>query len=160
MQINKLEKPAENGINEISFLISTNKGEPLKPLTSIASGGELSRIMLALKTILSEFLDIPVLIFDEIDSGTGGETSFAIGKKLKEISQNHQVFVITHLPQVAAFSNNHYKIFKESKQDRIVSKIQKLDGNERIEEIARMLSGEKITEKTLEAAKELLNQGI
>jgi DNA repair protein RecN (Recombination protein N) len=152
----KLEGLTEHGKDEISFMISTNKGEPLKPLSKIASGGELSRIMLALKTVLSEHLNVPILIFDEIDSGTGGETSFAIGKKIREISLKHQVLVITHLAQVAAFADNHYKIFKENKNGRILSNIKKLTLKERTEEIARMLSGEKITEKSLENARELL----
>ena len=158
ISIEKTENFTENGIDHISFLISTNKGEPLKPLQKIASGGELSRIMLALKSILSEFLETPILIFDEIDSGTGGETSYAIGKKIKEISKKHQTIVITHLAQVAAFASNHYKIYKENRKDRVFSNIKKLNQNERLFEIARMLSGEKITDKALENAKEIVSQ--
>jgi DNA repair protein RecN (Recombination protein N) len=156
---NKLENFSENGIDEIEYLITTNVGEPLKPLNKIVSGGELSRIMLALKTVLSDYLQIPVLIFDEVDSGTGGEVAFAIGKKLKEVSKNHQVFAITHLPQVAAFSDSHYKIEKNIENNKAVSKIKKLETDEKILEIARMISGDNITNKSMENAKELIEAG-
>ncbi len=157
VKLEQTKSYTENGIDTVSFLFSTNKGEPRKPLAKIASGGELSRIMLALKTILSEYLHVPILIFDEIDAGTGGETSYAIGKKIKKIADNHQVIVITHLAQVAAFAENHYKIFKEDLNGRVVSNIKKLNENERIIETARMLSGDTVTEKSKENAKELLN---
>ncbi len=157
--LTKIEDFMENGIDEIEFLISTNIGEPLKPLEKVVSGGELSRIMLALKTVLSDYLKIPVLIFDEVDSGTGGEVAFAIGKKLKEISKKHQVFVITHIPQVAAFSEHHYKIEKIYKENKAISKIKKLNLDEKINEIARMISADNITENAIENAKELIESG-
>lgn len=156
----KLEDFSENGIDDVEYLISTNVGEPLKPLNKIVSGGELSRIMLAIKTVLSDYLKIPVLIFDEVDSGTGGEVAFAIGRKLKEIAKKHQVFAITHLPQVAAFSDSHYKIEKIIKENKAISKIKKLTPDEKITEIARMISGDTVTEKAIANAKELLQLGM
>ncbi len=157
VDIKKLDNIIETGKTGLEFLISTNEGEEPKPITLVASGGERSRIMLALKSFLSEFLKIPVLVFDEIDSGTGGKTAFVIGKLLKKISKNHQVFAITHFPQVAAFADNHYKVFKIIENGKTFTKIKKLNDKERIEEISRMISGN-ISEKSKISAKELLNE--
>ncbi len=156
----ELQNFTEFGKDEVEFLIATNKGEPLKPINKVVSGGELSRIMLAFKTILSDYLDIPILIFDEVDSGTGGETAYAIGKKLKEIAKKHQVFVITHLPQVAAFADTHFKIEKSIIDGRVSSNIRKLSYNEQVKELARMISGDTITNKSIENAEEMLKSTV
>ena len=138
-------------------MIAPNSGEELKPLTKIASGGELSRIILALKVILSKADKVGTLIFDEVDTGVSGKAAQKIGEKLKKISENKQVFVITHLAQVAAFADTHFKIQKSEKNDKTYSEVTVLDENGRIEELARFLSGATITESSLSAAKELLS---
>ena len=152
-----LNEFTDTGKDRIKFLISTNEGEEPKPLVEIASGGEKSRIMLALKSFLSEYLQIPILVFDEIDAGTGGKTAFSIGKLLKKLSRNHQVFAITHFPQVAAFADNHYKVYKISEKGKTFTKIKKLNEKERIEELSRMISGN-VTEKSKLSAEELINE--
>lgn len=147
----------KDGIDEVDFMISFNKGEPLKPLSKIASGGELSRFMLALKTILGNKLPMQIKIFDEIDSGVSGSIAYSIGKKILTISTNSQVLCITHLPQVASLANNHFKISKEIKDSKTYTIIEKLSYKERINEIANMLSNGNITENSLKYAEELLN---
>lgn len=147
----------KDGIDEVDFMISFNKGEPLKPLSKIASGGELSRFMLALKTILGNKLPMQIKIFDEIDSGVSGSIAYSIGKKILTISTNSQVLCITHLPQVASLANNHFKISKEIKDNKTYTIIEKLSYKERINEIANMLSNGNITENSLKYAEELLN---
>jgi len=149
----------EFGIENIEFLISPNPGEPLKPLVKIASGGEMSRIMLAIKTVLAEFDSVPVLIFDEIDSGIGGDIASLIGKKLKALAHKHQVICITHLQQIASFADQHFQVRKLVVKERSTTQVVKLSNNERVAEIARMISGEKITDITLENAKEFLKIG-
>jgi DNA repair protein RecN (Recombination protein N) len=144
------------GIDQVLFLISPNPGEELKPLNKIASGGELSRMFLALKRIITNKEGTSTLVFDEVDSGIGGVTAFVIGKKLKEISCFHQVLCITHLPQIACCGDLHYKVEKISKADKTTTFVKELEYNERLEEIARMLGGVKITEKAMEHAKEML----
>lgn len=146
-----------DGIDKIEFYMSTNPGEPLKPLAKIASGGELSRIMLALKTIFSQHQGVTSIIFDEVDTGVSGRVAQAIGEKIYRISVNSQVLSITHLPQVAALSDHHFFIRKEIKEHRTITSIQQLSECERIEEIARMISGSHITTATEEHAKELLD---
>lgn len=150
--------PAINssGADQAEILISTNKGEPLKPLIKTASGGEISRIMLAIKSVTGNHDMIPTMIFDEIDSGISGITASAVGKKLRQVSKNHQVICITHLPQIAACGDYNYKIFKESNENETFTQIQKLDQKESIYEIARLLGGEIITNITRESAKELI----
>jgi len=145
-----------NGIDVVEFLISTNKGETPKPLAKIASGGEISRIMLAMKRITGELDYIPTLIFDEIDSGISGITASIVGKKLVQIAENHQVMCITHLPQIAACGTHHYKIQKTDNDESTVSTVVPLTENERVDEIARLLGGINITETTRESARELL----
>jgi len=157
VKMEKLDSINKTGITRLEFLISTNEGEEPKPIKYIASGGEKSRIMLALKSVLSEYLNIPVLIFDEIDAGTGGKTAFIIGKLLKKLSKSHQVFAITHFPQVAAFADNHYKVYKIVENGKTYTRIKKLNDRERIEELSRMISGS-ITEKSLLSAEEILNE--
>jgi len=144
------------GNEKIEFLIAPNSGEELKPLTKIASGGELSRIILALKVILSGADNVGTLIFDEVDTGVSGKAAQKIGEKLKKISETKQVFVITHLAQVAAFADTHFKIQKSEKNNKTYSEVTVLDEKGRCEELARFLSGAEITESSLNAAKELL----
>ncbi len=149
------EEISPNGIDRIEFLFSANTGEPPKPLAKIASGGELSRVMLALKTIFADVDSIPVLIFDEIDSGIGGKTAEIVGRKLKGLSGKHQVLCTTHLPQLASKGDVHLRIEKRQKNDRVYVELRELSGSERMNEIARMLSG-KITDISLRHAKELI----
>lgn len=147
----------KDGIDEIDFMISFNKGEPLKPLSKVASGGELSRFMLALKTVLGDQLPMQIKIFDEIDSGVSGSIAYSIGKKLLTISKKSQVLCITHLPQVASVADNHFKIEKTTTNNKTYTLIKKLNYNERINEIANLLSNGNITENSLRYAEELLN---
>ena len=146
----------ENGIDRVEFLLITNKGELPKPLAKIASGGEISRIMLAFKSVIGDFGGIPTMIFDEIDSGISGVTASIVGKKLKELSQRHQIVCITHLPQIAAFSDHHYHIVKEDNGERTESRVLELDQSQKIGEIARLLGGMNITETTIKNAQELI----
>ena len=143
------------GIDDIEFLISPNPGEPLKPLAKIASGGEISRIMLALKTILGKADAIPTLIFDEIDTGIGGQTAVAVGEKLSNISKNHQVICITHLPQIASRPGKHLHVSKSSEGNRTHVSVREIKGEDRVREVANLLGG-KVTEATLKTAKELV----
>lgn len=147
-----------NGVDEIDFLISTNKGEPVKPLSKTASGGEISRVMLALKTILLKSQNLSSVIFDEIDSGVSGKVAHGIAKKVKLISNDTQVLLITHLPQVAAIADNHLFVSKRVIDGRTVSNSDYLDIEGRIEEVAKMLSNEAVTESALINAKEIINE--
>ncbi len=146
----------DTGISNVDFLISLNKGEPVKPLSKVASGGELSRIMLGLKTILAAKQNLSLMVFDEIDSGISGVTASHIAKKIKEISKSTQVLCITHLPHVASIADTQLYISKYEKDNRTYTKVEELDYNNRIKQIAIMISGDKITESALENAKELL----
>lgn len=148
----------ESGVDHVEFLITTNKGESPKPLAKIASGGEISRIMLALKRIIGDYDNIPTMIFDEIDSGISGITASIVGKKLKQIARKHQIICITHLPQIASYSEHHYLITKAEKNGRTLSNVIPLDNQEKIQEIARLLGGMNITETTLRNAEELIIQ--
>lgn len=145
------------GLDKIEFLISTNKGEELKPLSKIVSGGEMARIMLAFKKILSQYDNIPTLIFDEIDTGISGRTAQIVGEKIKSISKNHQVICISHLPQIAALADVHFLISKEVIDDKTFVAVKKLDYNERIEELSRLLGGVNLTNTTKLHAKEMLD---
>jgi DNA repair protein RecN (Recombination protein N) len=146
----------QKGMDQVEFFVSPNPGEELKPLAKIASGGEISRIMLALKSILAKADQVSTMIFDEIDVGIGGEVASAVGKSLKNLASSHQVIVITHLQQIASFADHHFKVFKESSKGRTVTQIKKLKEEERVKEIARMISGEKISELALRQAKEMI----
>lgn len=157
VDINKLDAPNENGIDEVEFLISTNIGEPLKPLSKIASGGELSRIMLALKTILADSDGIPTLIFDEVDTGISGRAAQAVAEKIAYISKNRQVICVTHLPQITSMADIHYKISKETDNDKTYIRIEKLDYNGKINELSRIISGTMVTEITYNHSKELID---
>lgn len=154
----KFFKATSKGIDEIEFLISTNPGEDLKPLARVASGGEVSRIMLALKSTLAKTDKLPLLIFDEIDVGVSGRIAQKVGRALKNLSSFHQVISITHLPQIASLADHHFSIEKITNKERVISSIKKLPQSERITEIARLLSGEKVTEASLKSARELIGQ--
>ncbi len=144
-----------NGTDDAEFVISTNPGEPLKPLGKVASGGELSRIMLAIKTILADQDAVGTLIFDEIDSGISGRTAQMVSEKMNVLGRNHQIICITHLPQIAAMADAHYLIEKSVREKSTVSTIRALDGEESVHELARMLGGVQITETVLNSAREM-----
>lgn len=146
----------ENGIDEVDFLITTNVGEPLKPLSKSASGGEMSRIMLGLKNLLVRSLKLSLIIFDEIDTGVSGYVASQVAKKMVEISSQTQVICITHIPQVASMSNHHLFISKNVNEGRTKAEIKSLEGKDRVFEIASMISGDKVTNASIESAKELL----
>ncbi|MDD6816148.1 MAG: DNA repair protein RecN [Firmicutes bacterium] len=156
IRILPMEKPTENGMDQVEILITTNRGEPLKPLTRVASGGEMSRIMLAFKNVISSYDNIPTLIFDEIDTGISGITASIVGRKLKEISRSRQILCITHLPQIAACGDHNYRIHKESDDTSTYTRVEALNPEETVREIARLLGGATITETTLENARELI----
>jgi DNA repair protein RecN (Recombination protein N) len=150
------DEPGPVGRNRVEFLFSGNPGEPPRPLGRVASGGELSRIMLALKTVLAEMDQVPVLVFDEIDSGVGGAVAAAMGTRLRKLGAFHQVFCITHLPQVASLAEHHLLVEKGLESQRISTSVKGLKGLGREEEIARMLGGLTITKKLRETAAELI----
>ena len=158
VQVNELSEGTfdQNGADDVIFYISTNIGEPPKPLTKIASGGELSRIMIALKTIFSSTMGITSIIFDEVDTGVSGRVAQAIADKISLISRNSQVLCISHLPQVAAMADHHYYIRKQEEDNRTKTSLTELFNDDRIDEISRMMSGQIVTEKTFQHAKELV----
>jgi DNA repair protein RecN (Recombination protein N) len=146
-----------NGKDSMQFLFSANKGTDFGLLKKIASGGEMSRIMLAVKSVLSQYSKLPTIIFDEIDTGVSGEIANKMGQIMNEMSQSMQVFAITHLPQIAAKGTNHYKVFKTVLGENTVSELKLLTVEERITEIAEMLSGKDISDSAMNHAKALLN---
>lgn len=156
--VEKMNSMGINGSDNVEFLISTNVGQDMKPLWKIASGGEVSRIMLALKVIFSRVDNIPILIFDEIDTGVGGETVRKIANKMREIGDHAQVVSITHSPAIAARAHQQFYIKKETVNNNTSTTVKKLDAKGRIEEIARMLAGENVTEAVRKHAEELLNE--
>ncbi len=145
------------GYNEIEFLIRTNKGSEFTPLRKSASGGEISRIMLAIKTVLSEKDKVGILVFDEIDAGISGRIAQKAGKVLKELSKTHQIICITHLPQIAAMSDRHFHVNKKTDCNETLASITLLNDDEKINEVAKLISGEKITETAIKNAAELIN---
>ncbi|MEG2074130.1 MAG: DNA repair protein RecN, partial [Angelakisella sp.] len=147
-----------SGQDTVEFLISANLGEEPKPLSKIASGGELSRTMLAIKNVLADKDDIGTIIFDEVDAGVSGRAAYKIGKKLHEVSRNRQVICVTHLAQVAAFGDNHLRIYKTVENGRTYTHVGTLIRTERVEELARITVGENITETALRSAEEMLLQ--
>ncbi|MBF0813949.1 DNA repair protein RecN [Staphylococcus xylosus] len=153
-----LDVPNREGIEFVEFLISPNKGEPLKSLNKIASGGELSRIMLALKTIFVKTRGQTAILFDEVDSGVSGQAAQKMAEKMKGLAKHIQVICISHLPQVASMSDHHLFISKDSVNDRTTTHVQELSGSERIDEIARMISGASVTDITRQNAKEMIEQ--
>lgn len=153
-----LDVPNREGIEFVEFLISPNKGEPLKSLNKIASGGELSRIMLALKTIFVKARGQTAILFDEVDSGVSGKAAQKMAEKMKDLATYIQVICISHLPQVATMSDHHLFISKDTTDDRTTTHVQQLSGDERVTEIARMISGASVTELTRQNAKEMIEQ--
>jgi DNA repair protein RecN (Recombination protein N) len=149
---------SETGIDRSIFLIAPNVGEPLKLLSHIVSGGELSRVVLALKAILAKTESVETIVFDEVDAGIGGSVAEVVGKKLSSLARHHQIICITHLPQIAKFGDYHFRISKQVSRGRTQTLINLLDETERIKEIARMLGGEKITQATLDHAYEMLDR--
>jgi DNA repair protein RecN (Recombination protein N) len=146
-----------NGKDELAFLFAANKGGEFKSLKKAASGGELSRIMLAVKSILSKYIQLPSIMFDEIDTGVSGEISNKMAEIMQQMSKSMQVFTITHLPQIAAKGDTHFKVFKSVKEDKTVTEMSKLNADERIVEIAQMLGGKEMSSSAIEHAKQLLN---
>jgi DNA repair protein RecN (Recombination protein N) len=144
------------GRDRVEFLFSANEGEPLQPLARVASGGELSRVMLAVKTVLAGADEVPVLIFDEVDAGTGGAAAETVGSRLKRLGRYHQVLCVTHLPQVASQGDHHFRVDKQVRKDRTVTSVTLLNGESRREEIARMLGGATITQKVRATAAEMI----
>jgi DNA repair protein RecN (Recombination protein N) len=147
----------ETGIDRVSFLIAPNVGEPLKDLSHIVSGGELSRIVLALKAILAQTEAVETIVFDEVDAGIGGGVADVVGKKLSDLAGRHQIICITHLPQIAKFGDHHFSISKHVSNGRTKTFIKRLNEEERVQEIARMLGGEKITKAIMDHAREMLD---
>ena len=150
------EPSGPTGNDSVEFLLSSNPGEPLQPLAKIVSGGELSRIMLAIKSVLADADEVPILIFDEVDSGIGGAVAAVVGERLRNLAKYHQVFCITHLPQVASQASSHYLIEKKVLKDRTVTDVRILNEKQRQDEVARMLGGLEITEATRQTAGEML----
>ena len=157
VSITPLKSPGPKGMDEVELFITTNKGEPLKPLAKVASGGEVSRIMLAIKAITADSENISTLIFDEVDTGISGITASIVGSKLQNLASNHQVISITHLPQIAAKGDHNYRIYKESDDSETYAYVEEITGEEKIMEIARLLGGTKITNATIENARDLID---
>lgn len=149
------ERITENGYDTVEFLISLNTGEELRPMQNVASGGELSRIMLAFKSIFADKGDVPTLIFDEIDSGISGVTAYKVARKMESLSEDHQLICITHLPQIAAMADEHFLIHKEASEGRTVTMIDRLDEEGSVRELARMLGSDSVSESALENARDL-----
>jgi len=143
------------GIDHVQFLIAPNPGEPFKPLTKIASGGETSRLMLALKTILADADATPTLIFDEIDSGISGRSGQVVGEKLWQLTRNHQIICVTHLPQIAAFADTHYNVNKQILDNRTMTIVNELRPEQRVREVAHIMGGN-VTEFSMKSAEEML----
>lgn len=154
--LSALPEPQSYGLESVEFLVAGHPGVPLRPLTKVASGGELARISLALSVIASTASLTPTLIFDEVDSGIGGAVAEVVGRLLRQLGQGRQVLCVTHLPQVAALGHQHLRVAKRSDGDSTVSEIISLGRNERVEEIARMLGGVEITPTTRKHAREML----
>src|SRR5947208_3455660 len=155
-KLSALDEPRPSGLDSVELLFSPNPGEPLKPLRAIASSGEISRLMLAIKSALAEHDAIPLLVFDEIDTNVGGEIAHAVGAKMRTLGRDHQVICITHLPQVAATASSHFVVTKEVVRGRTFSDLCEVSGKARREEIARMLGGK--SESALELAASLLKE--
>jgi DNA repair protein RecN (Recombination protein N) len=155
ISINEKEFIDEDGKDDIEFFLSANPGEPLRPLRRVASGGELSRVMLAIKRIVGGTSGM-TMIFDEIDAGIGGKVAEIVGRRLHELAENSQVICITHLPQIAVFGDHHFLVEKYQEEESTKTAVRELAWDERIVEVARMLGGVRITEKTVEQAEEML----
>jgi DNA repair protein RecN (Recombination protein N) len=149
---------SSDGLERAEFLIAPNRGEEARSLHRVASGGELSRAMLAIKCVLADLGPAGMYVFDEIDTGVGGGMAEIIGRKIRSVARHRQVLCITHLPQIAVFADQHFKVEKFVRDERTLSRVRRLSGREQREEIARMLGGLNITAKTRAAARELLHQ--
>lgn len=160
LQLTRKKEYTASGYDEAEFLISTNPGEPIRSLTKVASGGELSRIMLAIKAVLADCDEIGTLIFDEIDTGISGRTAQMVSEKMNVIAQDHQIICITHLPQIAAMADTHFLIEKQAKKKHTETTIRKLNPEESITELGRMLGGVKITDTVLKSAKEMKDLAV
>lgn len=158
IQVRGGQAVSASGYDDVEFMISTNVGEPLKSLGNVASGGELSRIMLALKTVLASRDKIPTMIFDEIDAGISGKTAWKVSEKLGGLSRNHQIICITHLPQIAAMADTHFIIKKQVVGNSTVTDINEMSGEQTVDELARMLGGDRLTEAVRENARELIGE--
>ncbi|MBE0575736.1 MAG: DNA repair protein RecN [Desulfuromonadales bacterium] len=152
-----LSQPGHDGLERIEFMVSLNPGEPLMPLARVASGGELSRLMLALKRLAPDADNVPTVIFDEVDAGIGGAAATAVGRKLRAVSRSSQILCVTHLPQVAAFADHHHRVIKREREGRTLTEMECITGDERVREMARMLGGAQVTDQTLLHAKELIS---
>jgi len=156
---NDITAVRNSGWDRVEFFFSANPGEPARPLAKVASGGELSRLMLALKCLLAKKDMVETVIFDEVDAGIGGEAAEAVARKIQELATHHQVFCVTHLPQIAARGNIHYRVAKQQEQGRTHSSFSLLTEEERVDELARMLAGESVSSQTRAWAVELLAKG-
>ncbi|MGL4731414.1 MAG: DNA repair protein RecN [Clostridium sp.] len=156
IEVRLIDSIFSNGMDKVQFNISTNPGQPLQPLEEIVSGGELSRIMLALKTVFVDKDEIPTVIFDEIDTGISGRIAQRVGEKMYLISKNHQVLCVTHLPQIASMADHNYLIAKESTENRTFTKVRKMNKEDKKYEIARMIGGSEVTKLTLENSEEMI----
>jgi DNA repair protein RecN (Recombination protein N) len=153
-QSNELSK---NGVDEVRFLFSANKGHTLAEMSKVASGGELSRLMLSIKSIIARYTALPTIIFDEIDTGVSGEVANKVGQIMERLAENLQVITITHLPQIASKGQRHYFVYKDDRAETTYTRIKQLDQDERVMEVAKMLSGDKPGESALQNARELLS---
>ena len=151
-----VDQPADHGLENIRFFVRTNPGEAQLPLAKTASGGEISRLMLAVKTVLAQSDYVPILIFDEIDTGIGGIVAGAVGKALKELSRTHQVLCISHLHQIASLAEHQVKVYKEESDHRTVARVTYLSDEDRVQEVARMLGGD--SKIAIDHARELLEK--
>ena len=153
-----LATPASYGREQVEFRVASHPKQPLGPLARVASGGELSRIALAIQVVTSEVGEVPTLIFDEVDAGIGGSVAATVGRLLQALGERRQVLCVTHLPQVAAFADRHFRVTKQGNAEGVHAEVEVLSGAERVEELARMLSGKATTAKTRAHARELLEQ--
>jgi DNA repair protein RecN (Recombination protein N) len=158
VKVRELPDFESHGIDEVTYLFSANLGVPTNPISQIASGGELSRLALSIKSIIADKTNLPTMIFDEVDSGVSGQVALIMGSLIDDLSENYQIISITHSPQVAAFGDEHFFIYKEDQIDRSFTKVKKLNPEERVLELAQMLSGNPPTNAAIMNAKELLNR--
>jgi DNA repair protein RecN (Recombination protein N) len=157
---NENVKPSYSGTNVINLLFSANKGIKPQPIKNVASGGEFSRLMLAIKYILASKRSLPTIIFDEIDTGISGEVSIKVGNMMREMSRSHQLIAITHLHQIAAQGSAHYFVYKDNSADKTVSRIRKLTNEERVMEIAQMIGGQNPSRAIVDNAREILSKHL
>jgi len=150
-----VREPASHGLEQLELRVATHPKQPLGPLARVASGGELSRIALAVQVVASEAGDVGTLVFDEVDSGIGGAVAATVGSLLQKLAARRQVLCVTHLPQVAAFADTHFRVTKAGDRDAVTSELARLSAGERVDELARMLGGAAVTAKTRAHAKEL-----